>query len=326
MYCVLCIVYCVMCFHEALTMIIEDDNLVDFVEITNKYKDQNDCNCLEQYGNLNAFLLYHAIEEGSVKILKHLLQFNSINQVLKDGRTLLHMAVIDNYNRKTIKLLLSYKPNLNIEDKFGKTVLVLAAEHRNEKIVKLLLKSAAYSNQKIINKETPLFLAVVTCNREITKLLLKYNADPNKKEPDGRSVLHHAATEKGDGETVKLLLKYGADPNKEDNYGKTALYFAAILKRKRVFFILYEITDKKYKYDQSILKLIKINNWSNEILLKNSINIILQSYEFDTTSLFSQDYLCRDLLFLILNQAKNEEILIRCEKKINKENNTSDNP
>jgi ankyrin repeat protein len=62
---------------------------------------------------------------------------------------------------------------------------------------------------------------------------LDQGADPNSKDPNGETLLIHAAR-MNRPDFVKLLIERGADVNTKDNTGKTALDYAKEMKNEEL--------------------------------------------------------------------------------------------
>ncbi len=302
-----------MCIHDALALIISQDNLDVFIEFTDKYKNINyyNCKCSRDMKNMELFSLFESAGKNSITILEHLLK-NKTDPNGEDRYKQTPLLFAANHGHKeSLELLLKYKADPNKEDNNKRTPLHLVARYIYKESVELLLKYKADPNKEDNNKRTPLHYAADNNRKESVELLLKYKADPNIEDNDKKTPLH-LATNKGHKELVELLLKYKADPNKEDKDKRTPLHLAANNGRKETFNVLYQITDAKYRNDPIIAKFIlRINFKTNKI---NEQLFILQSYELDSTSLFAE--LCRDMIFVILKHIKNEKLLISSEELI----------
>lgn len=340
-----------MCIHNALIKIISKDDLDIFIEIMNKYENQDFSSCGCNYENikcLKLFLLCKSVEKKAVKILKYLLKFNS-NFKEKHKYVMLDKAI--RYGHKEIvELLLVGGANPNLDLTGYDTALAVAVQKGDIEIIELLLKFKADPNKFYPHRPGPLLLAVNNLRCEIIELLLNYNADPNKEDESGTIPLFlaiqknnipiielllkhnfnpnkettnkytplHVAVFDNRKEIVELLLNYKADPNKENFYKNTPLHIAADKGNEEIFNILYQVTDQKYKNDIPILQYIKFLKIEKllKISTKTQSVLILQSYEFDDTSLLSRDYICRDLVFLILKQLKKEKRLLKYKNMI----------
>lgn len=243
------------------------------------------------------------IKNKKEKIVELLLKHNADpNKQNNRGDTPLHFATMnDDKNEKIVKLLLKHNADSNKEDDNENTPLHIATMNKSEKIVELLLQHKADPNKENIDKNTPLHLAID--NKKIVELLLQHKADPNKGDINGNTPLHLAID---DEKIVELLLKHGADPNKENEDNITPLQHAAMCNHKKIVELLFPVSDFKYQTNIEVVKYIK----QEKIFVNyNEIFLILLSHHFDTESLFSQKYLPKDLMFLILKKIKNDKLL-----------------
>ena len=115
----------------------------------------------------------------------------------------------NNYRR--VKLLLENGADVNMQNKDGKSALMIA------------LKSSFWDYPKIadgeMNKQIPKFIQNKV---NIADLLLENGADVNQKDKNGMSPLMFAALEGNDPFVAKLLQK-GANPAEKNNKGRTIL-------------------------------------------------------------------------------------------------------
>ncbi|KAK5800937.1 hypothetical protein VI817_003149 [Penicillium citrinum] len=83
--------------------------------------------------------------------------------------------------------LLEYGAKPDVQDRHGRTPLLLAAINENESMVSLLLKKGAKTDMKDRKGRTPLFLATQKGNMTIAKLLQEHaraSCDPVPTGPD----------------------------------------------------------------------------------------------------------------------------------------------
>ncbi|KAJ3547472.1 hypothetical protein NM208_g1493 [Fusarium decemcellulare] len=117
--------------------------------------------------------------------------------------------------------------NLNSRDIFDWTPLHHAASRGNPRTLKTLLKFRPDLNVQDIRGRTPLH---IICWRwygaDPMRLLLQKGPDINIRDTNGRTPLHHA-TERGHKEVVESLIDARADVNIADNQGNTPLLWAA---------------------------------------------------------------------------------------------------
>ena len=114
-------------------------------------------------------------------------------------------AIEDN-DINAVKLLLEYKADINIRNKYNDTALILASRYGHTEIVKLLLKAVDVNIQNYYNN-TALISASIKGHIEIVKLLLGAGAYINIKGEQNKTAIEWASGE-GHTEIVKLLHEY----------------------------------------------------------------------------------------------------------------------
>lgn len=121
------------------------------------------------------------------------------------------------------------KFSVNLQDSFGRTVLMYACYKGNKEVVKYLLNIP----QIDVNRTDQLYWAAITfaCNRKdvaiVSLLLCHPDIDPNIQNAYQFTPLIKSC-EKDHDELVKLLLQHPkTDPNIQDDMGMTALMWAA---------------------------------------------------------------------------------------------------
>ncbi|XP_055379545.1 ankyrin-1-like [Condylostylus longicornis] len=204
--------------------------------------------------------LHVAAFRGYYDIAKILLKRGSqiINQNKKSNFFLL-LEVLFNGYYDVAKLLINYGADVNIQDYFGVTPLLIAAKFGLCEITKLLLKQKVNVDETNFNNETPLIMAAGSGHFDIVKLLVEKKAALSEKTRSEETALFVAckngflpiveyltlkclndinlpnvdsftpifiATEKGHFEIVKFLFAKNASilPN---NYEETPLFIAA---------------------------------------------------------------------------------------------------
>jgi len=153
-------------------------------------------------------------------------------------------------NAETVKLLLSYGPDISYRDKYGNNALTRALDNYDHyrQIVPLLLKAGADPNSKVGSSGKINFTALgrmtsralVSKNEkdyQIIEMLLSHGADSNQVPKTGTTPLMSAAY-KGNVELVKLFLKYGADPSLKNKQDETALDMAKKKNHQQVIDLL----------------------------------------------------------------------------------------
>ncbi len=138
-----------------------------------------------------------------------------------DGNSLVMLAA-SNESPKAFAALMRFHPDLTKRNRYGETVLMLAAYKRQKGMVDALIKAGAPINQE---GWTPLHYAASAGDPDIVTQLLAAGAKVNVLAPDGSSPLIMAARE-GHSEALIRLLGAGANPNIENRMGMTALQWA----------------------------------------------------------------------------------------------------
>jgi ankyrin repeat protein len=127
--------------------------------------------------------------------------------------------------KEHIKLLLNMGANVNHQNSNDSTVLVMACQDSEEEIVQLLIEAGADVNVQNQHGVSPLMNAIYRRKEEMVKILLTAGADVNHKNENFRTALMIAVIESKPG-IVKLLLEAGANVNLHDKFGKTAFSYA----------------------------------------------------------------------------------------------------
>jgi ankyrin repeat protein len=168
-----------------------------------------------------------------------------------------------------VEQLLQQGADINAQDRFGNTALIMAVQFDKVEMVKLLLRKGADpngagggalltaidgdkleivkllleggANVDVVENTgtTPLIEAVQRNNSAMVKLLLNKGANPNVRNKNGCSALYMAAGQ-DDAEFVRLLLDHGADINEANVAQETALHQASLNGRAAVVKLLIE--------------------------------------------------------------------------------------
>lgn len=158
----------------------------------------------------------------------------------------MNKTIID-YTRENdieaIKNAIKNGVDVNLQDQYGSTALILASCYDYEEIVKLLIENGADINLYDDEGNTGLILASCRGHDRIVKLLLKNGANINLQDNDGSTALIWASFSSYE-EVVKLLLENGTDINLQDNNGKTALDYAVRKKNNNIVQLLEQYPEK----------------------------------------------------------------------------------
>jgi len=153
-------------------------------------------------------LLHLACQDDSVAKVKALLESNvEIDITDNAGRTPMHEAIAYE-NMNVLALLISSGANIEYKDtQYGATYLHHALQEPNRGVIELLINAGVPIDQPDEEGWTPLWFALEKL--EIASILLSRGANPNKKNPEGMTLLAFAM-ENDDKRIQALLLEYGA--------------------------------------------------------------------------------------------------------------------
>jgi ankyrin repeat protein len=128
---------------------------------------------------------------------------------------------------KTVRTLLSQKPNVNARSSDGSTALLWLAHWNDLETAALLLSAGADANAANDFHMTPLSQACTNGSAEFVRLLLKSGANPNTPIATGETPLMTCA-KTGTVDAVRRLIEFGAMVNAtEPAQNQTALMWAA---------------------------------------------------------------------------------------------------
>jgi ankyrin repeat protein len=138
------------------------------------------------------------------------------------------------------------------EERFGKTLLLIAVTREQYKSVKVLLELGADPNKKDTNNGTsPIIeasgrIGLSSDDPKVLKLLLQYGGDPNDEEVGERGKGNWlrrtplAEASRYSLEKVKLLVEAGADVNHENEYSRGPIRDAIISNKMDIVLYLLE--------------------------------------------------------------------------------------
>lgn len=160
---------------------------------------------------------------------------------------------IKNGNTEYVKRILkesNYK-QINKKDKYGLSLLHIAAHEGEIELVKFLIKHGINIDVVDNNNCTPLKDAVMMNEMDIVKFLVGNGADIKNQDKEGKGLLHYAREKEvllylldlglnpnqkdianltplfglEDKELIEILLQNGADINVQDSFGRTPLIY-----------------------------------------------------------------------------------------------------
>lgn len=175
--------------------------------------------------------LHFACQQGNHKIVQLLLKHGAdVNALDQDWRTPLMLAsLLPKPIMDTFRLLVAAKPQLELRDKSGQTLLWYALRPTHREILQLLLENGVDAAAvKTSTGETPLIRLAATESKDRlsgamqTAQLLIAKGNINSVDKNGLSALMAACSNDWKHPLVKLLLENGADvdllmPSMENN-------------------------------------------------------------------------------------------------------------
>lgn len=137
---------------------------------------------------------------------------NEVNIFDEDGQTLLMKAAMNTSNPDVVNLLIDADADVNAQNKYGLTPLMIAAGKNNLAAVKLLLNNGANVNATSKKGITALHLSMFSKNSELIKELLRAGADVNAQEEKHITALMIASSEEVNAspDIKEMLIKAGA--------------------------------------------------------------------------------------------------------------------
>jgi ankyrin repeat protein len=169
----------------------------------------------------NITAIRHAVEKGEVSIIKDILKYSkfNINQVDKNGRSLLQDAVIHGHD-DIAKLLINSNIDVNITDKHNRNVAFDAISYG--------------------------------CDKMIDEVISAENLDLNVIDKDGKTILHTQSV-LNDDELAKKLLEKGANATIADKNGLSFIAYTALRGEEAEELLDLAIKTSKLADDKSVL-------------------------------------------------------------------------
>ena len=171
----------------------------------------------------------------------------NINIPRLDGTNVLFDLLLYN-DFETLKLIINYGINLNVQDKNGRTALAYMVEDGlnikdkkdKESFLERLVNFLKYRVSVDVQDNegrTVVHKAVIANDITVVEKLLTKKANLNIKDIHGRTALHHTQW-KGNFQIARWLIAAGADINLPDNSGFTILNYAAIFGHAKLIMTL----------------------------------------------------------------------------------------
>ena len=134
-----------------------------------------------------------------------------VNDVTNNSAIPLNIAAWANCP-ETVKVLLSYKPDLEILDTGADLALSAATYYGNTEVIRLLREAGANINHRSALNAFPLQMAVKQNLENVLPILMDYNPKVNLVDNHGNTALH--CMQSYTSVTIaKVLVNGGADPN-----------------------------------------------------------------------------------------------------------------
>ena len=140
-------------------------------------------------------------------------------------------------SRDSVKLLLGYGANPNVQEVNGRNAYHEAAEIKDREIIRVL---AAYGGNALSRDsfaKTPFSLVA---NENIALINFVLGSDKNLSDSDGNNPLHIAVLCKVKADTMTGLIESGYDINQRNSKGLTPLNYAIIQKQNNLAKILIQ--------------------------------------------------------------------------------------
>lgn len=119
------------------------------------------------------------------------------------------------------------KKIVQMRNKRGKSLLLLASSRGHPTLVKILLDNGTNINDRCPRGQTALHKACRTGNTDIVMELIRRGVDVTAKDDRKMTALHVAITKNAGREIIEILLNAGTPINGKDRHGNTALHLAA---------------------------------------------------------------------------------------------------
>ncbi|OAL29898.1 hypothetical protein AYO22_01804 [Fonsecaea multimorphosa] len=170
-------------------------------------------------------------QHGALHVVAYWGLDNLVSSLLRDGMdvnsqdsygTTPLILAAKNCHKLAAQLLLEKGAEINARNNRGETALYWAARNGHEAMVDFLLKKGASVLMKDDEGWTALDWAVVGSNSEVVKILLKNGVSSTK----GRGRALFLASDEGHEQTVQMLLNSGVDVNAKDYLDSSPLDWA----------------------------------------------------------------------------------------------------
>jgi len=200
-----------------------------------------------------------------------------VDKTNTEGETPL-MRLISNGTDVLIEKIMSYAPNILLENQYGENALVYAIKYNRINCFHMLV-GRLENKVKILNKllidllynmpeDNRYHLALLVNLKIIMNQYSEVKASINRKDEDGNTALIIASA-LGEYDMVNLLIEEGVKVNEQNKVGETALMHAVLNKSKDiVLLLLYHKADANIKNNQGQSSLDLADEAIREIILK----------------------------------------------------------
>ncbi|XP_048772787.1 ankycorbin-like [Ostrea edulis] len=154
--------------------------------------------------------MWECVINSNLGALKKMLKCGIDPNITDENGEPLIFTIIVNGDLESLKMLLAYC-DVNIENKDGRSALMLAIEMDDVEMIKALIKAGARVNKSDNSGKTPLLLALEEGKFKIAEYLIKHGSDVNEMDCLGQTALHLVATGEHNDCTkiVKILFHCG---------------------------------------------------------------------------------------------------------------------
>nr|XP_817112.1 hypothetical protein, conserved [Trypanosoma cruzi]EAN95261.1 hypothetical protein, conserved [Trypanosoma cruzi]PWV10463.1 hypothetical protein C3747_69g112 [Trypanosoma cruzi]RNC56677.1 putative ankyrin repeat family protein [Trypanosoma cruzi] len=168
-----------------------------------------------------------------------------INSVEAGGFSALHFAAF-NGDLEMIRILLEFKPNLELRNYDNNTPLIMAAKGHQNSAIKLLVDAGAEVNLRTPTGGTAAHFAASMGYVDTVRCLVELGADVMHEDSETGTLLHWAA-HSGDINCIgEMIYGFKIPINVKDAHGGTALFTALFMKKfEAVEFLLEHGADPR---------------------------------------------------------------------------------
>ena len=206
-----------------------------------------------QYNTLLHLAVANPQSPDAVRIVRHLLKLKPFFSVQKNylGLTPLHLAVANESEELARELCSAHVQALDEVDKESRSALHYAVLRNNVDIVRILISSRAFLYIEDNSGATPLHYAAKNNNFELIAFLALQTKLEDIPDHEGRTALMWAASEDA-VDVLDLMLRYPGHFNAHacDNQGLTPLHFACMAGNERCVTLLISKSSNASQVDK----------------------------------------------------------------------------